>query len=309
MSLWGTSTADRSKPKFLKAGGRFSPDRCFATSRGWEYKHKNGKTELLIAITGLATALGGSQITEVFFDKATYNAGDVAVLSIVFSEAVTKTSGTPTLSVTTVSGLAGSPITFTYAAGSTTNTWTFTATLSNAAIPGEVLAVAGQTLGGGAVLADTAGGADVVDVAFVNGDRVGAAGSLTYANPVVTGATILKVAFTAATLSAAANTVSIKIKYNTPVTVTGTPQAIVAQTVSGNITLDYASGSGTDTLIFTKATAGLVQTRVVSITAQTLTLTGATITALAVNADATFINGDRTASDFSGAYADITVGA
>ena len=303
MTSWGSTSTNRTKPKFLVPGGTYSPDNCFATERGWEYRHTDGSVELLVTIPGLATALGESQITQVFFDKATYAPGDVAELTVSFTEAVTISSGTPTLSVTTVSG-ADSPITFTYASGSGTNELVFTATLTDGTFNGEVISVAGQSFGGGASFADAP------DTTFVNGDRGPVPNASVYADPVVSGALIRKVAFTDPAFTESEDEVSVKILYNAAVVVTGVPTLIVAQTTVGDITLLYTSGTGTDTLIFTKTAAGLVETETLSISGQTLgTPGGATITGLGVAADVVFVNGDRTADDFSGAYVDIVVGA
>jgi len=233
MSLWGTSNTDRSKPKFLKAGRNYSPDNCFAGPRGWMYKHIDGSEELLVCIRGLSTALGGAQITEVYFDKSSYSATDVAAITVVFTEKVTKVSGTPTLEVTTVSGRAGSPLTFTYASGSGTNEFIFTldlATVTSAA--GEVLALAAQTIGV-ATFSDTAGGADIVDIAFASGDRKAAGGlGETYANPTIDGGSIIAVAFGAGAYAATA-TATVKVKYNQSVTVAATAKTITGFTAGG----------------------------------------------------------------------------
>jgi hypothetical protein len=308
MSLWGTSTADRSKPKFLKSAGRFSPDNCYATAEGWTYRHKDGSEELLVAITGLSTSLGGAQISEVYFDKSVYAAGDTASVTVVFTEDVTNTSGTPTLTVTTVSGLAGSPITFTYASGSGTNKLVFTATLSNAAIAGEVLALAGQTVSG-STWADSAGGSDTVDTAFLTGDIVSPTGG-TYANPIVSGATIIAAGFGAASYTHT-DTVVVHVKYNTSVTVTGVPTLSINQTTVGAGSATYTSGSGTNTLAFSlDLSAGSfgVSGKSIQILAQTLGVTSASITdALGVAADLTIASGDRKDSALTGAYADIVL--
>ena len=56
MSLWGGSSADESKPKFLVRGSAVAePDNCIATEQGWVYRHyqNDAKTvyydEVLIA--------------------------------------------------------------------------------------------------------------------------------------------------------------------------------------------------------------------------------------------------------------------
>ena len=48
MSLWGGSSADESKPKFLVRGSAVAePDNCIATEQGWVYRHyqNDAKTE------------------------------------------------------------------------------------------------------------------------------------------------------------------------------------------------------------------------------------------------------------------------
>lgn len=309
MSTWGSSSTNRKKPSYLVPGGKFSPDKCFATAAGWVYRHNDGSEELLVTIGGLSTALGGAQITEVYFDKTTYAQGDTAVITVVFTEKVTKVSGTPTLSVTTVSGLAGSPLTFTYASGTGTDKFTFSLDLSTiTGVAGETLALVAQTIGS-ATFSDTAGGSDTVDTAFASGDRYSAAGATTtYANPTVSGATILKACFGAGAYAHTANNVTVKIKWNQTVTVTGVPTVSVIQTSVGAVAAAYTSGSGTDTLTFTVDISAVgVASNSLQLTAQTLVVTGATIKAGLITADLAFASGDRQGANFSGSYADIVL--
>lgn len=310
MSLWGTSAADRSKPKFLKVNGRFSPDNVYATTRGWVYKHRNGKTELLVCIRGLSDALGGAQITEVFFDKTVYAQTDTASITVVFTEPVAVTSGSATLSVTTVSGLGGSPLTFTYASGTGTDKLVFTLALTGLAdIAGETLALVGQTVGS-AVWTDATGTTGTVATAFATGVQVAAAdhGSIAFVNPTVSGGTIVAVGFGAAAYAAAA-VVTVKVKYNQNVVVTGVPTVSINQVTVGAVNALYASGSGTNTLSFTFNFSGVgVSTKTIQILAQTLgTPGGATLLVGATPAEVTFVSGDRKDSALTGAYADIVL--
>lgn len=145
MPLWGKSTANESKPKYLNAEDSLNTR---ATPSGWVLKRADGTDEILVAIGGLSTALAAPDITDVFFANtaASYTQGNVnAFVTVGFNEAVTVT-GSPTL---TVDG-ATTDATATYASGSGTNKLLFkftvpaeTQTLSLAA---QSIALAGGTI-------------------------------------------------------------------------------------------------------------------------------------------------------------------
>ena len=86
MPLWGKTTSDESKPKYLTRGAAsHDPQNCFATNQGWVLRHyKNAaKTkfwdEVLVSIDGLVGAggsgtdtIGAATITAVFFEETSY---------------------------------------------------------------------------------------------------------------------------------------------------------------------------------------------------------------------------------------------
>lgn len=306
MSQSGANPTDRSKPKFLKLGGRFTPENCYATARGWVYKHRNGKEELLIAISNLSTKITGAQITEVFFDNSIYSPTGTAGIVVVFTEKVTVTSGAATISVTTGLGSPG-PFTFTYVSGSGTDKLLFTRALTGTGVtPGDTLEIAAQTIGS-TVWADTAGGSDTVGTAFVGANRYAPLGKApTYAGAIFGGATITKASFST-TAFAPVSTLGVKVQYNQPVTVTGAPTVVVGATTTGAQTLTYVSGSGTNTLLFTKAFTGTAA-ETLSLAGQTIALAGGTIndsigTACAV----AFAGGVLAGGNLTGTYANIVV--
>ena len=49
MPLWGNSTSDESRPKWLRAGDKPANDlnECFADERGWVIRHADGNEEVL----------------------------------------------------------------------------------------------------------------------------------------------------------------------------------------------------------------------------------------------------------------------
>ena len=79
MPLWGNSTSDESRPKWLIAGDypANNLNECFADERGWVLRHKDGTEEVLVAIGGLAGAgttdvgLGNATIVKVHFTSPT----------------------------------------------------------------------------------------------------------------------------------------------------------------------------------------------------------------------------------------------
>lgn len=118
MPLWGNSTNDESKPKWLRKISKVNDiTKVFATSKGWVYRHDKGNgrywDELLVAIRGLDTKLGQASVSEVSFVTKTITVGTGKTLTVAadYNEPVT-VSGSPTVSV------GGATLTY-YAAGST----------------------------------------------------------------------------------------------------------------------------------------------------------------------------------------------
>jgi len=95
---------------------------------------------------------------------------------------------------------------------------------------------------------------------------------------------------------AAGGDVSITVNYNEQVTVTGTPQVTLTNdTPSRNVVLDYASGTNTNRLTFTKTIAANNAATnagdVLTIGANALALNGGTVKEKGTNTNATITHG------------------
>lgn len=138
MPLWGISTSDESKPKWLSAEEKSN---TFATSEGWVYKRPDGTEELLIAVGGLNTALATPTIASVYFANtaATYIQGHTNAHVLVSYNEKVIVAGVPTLSVT--GGTTNA--TASYVSGSNTNQLLFKFTVPSAT---QTITVEGQTI-------------------------------------------------------------------------------------------------------------------------------------------------------------------
>ena len=190
MPLWGKTTSDESKPKWLDNVNKNSKaEDCFATESGWVLRHYKGTDkntavangdywdELLVAIGGLAGAasttegLGAATITGVFFEQESLAQGATGTVVVVFNELVT-VANSPTIVVT---GAGGSNATATYARGSGLNRLEFDFTVPSAT---QVISIGAQTIGtaGSATIKDSGQTVDA-DLTIAAGDVRGAGGS------------------------------------------------------------------------------------------------------------------------------------
>ncbi len=192
MALWGTSDADESKPKNLTTAEK---KEVFATSSGWVREagsilSGNGNTgadpEVLVAISGLADAIGAADVTEVEWITTTADksAGFTLSVRVRYNEAVTVT-GNPTLAVTNGNQGSGSgrgPHTLVYASGSGSNELVFSLAIAaaNAATnANDVLSVAAQNIShAGGTMKDTADGTTNSALA-ISADQGTACGTIT----------------------------------------------------------------------------------------------------------------------------------
>jgi len=152
MALWGISTSDESKPKWLSTDDKA---RTFADSRGWVYTQPGGMEEVLCAIGGLATSLAAGTISSIEYVTTSFSeaAGGNIDIRVNYNEKVTvdTSGGTPTLTVTNDQAGGGTDATFTaaYQSGSSTNRLTFRATFAAAdggVAEDDVLTVAAQNI-------------------------------------------------------------------------------------------------------------------------------------------------------------------
>ena len=190
MPLWGKTTTDESKPKWLDNVNKNSKaEDCFATESGWVLRHYKGSDkntavangdywdELLVAIGGLAggasttAGLGAATITGVFFEQESLSQGDTGTVVVVYNELVDVAVSNPTLVVT---GTVTGSVTATYARGTGLNRLEVDFTVPSAT---ETLSIgAGSiTLAGSSTIKDK--GAQNADLTIAAGDVRGAGGS------------------------------------------------------------------------------------------------------------------------------------
>lgn len=156
MALWGNSTSDEAKPKYLTDEQKKN---TFADSRGWVYTQPGGTEEVLVAIGGLSTSLASATINSATFTTTSFSeaAGGNIDVQIVFNEkvSVVTTGGTPTITLTNSQAGSGGAATVTasYQSGSSTNKLTFRYTQAaddgstvNDVASGDVLSVAAQNI-------------------------------------------------------------------------------------------------------------------------------------------------------------------
>tara|TARA_B100000575_G_C23137712_1_gene661324 strand:+ start:2706 stop:3293 length:588 start_codon:yes stop_codon:yes gene_type:complete len=186
MPLWGKTTSDESKPKYLDNVNKNGlAEDCFATEQGWVLRHYKGSDkntarfwdEILVSIGGLAggasttEGLGAANITGVFFEQESLSQGDTGTVVVVYNELVDVAVSNPTLVVT---GSTTGAVTATYARGTGLNRLEFDFTVPSQT---ETLSIGAQsiTLAGSSTIKDK--GAQVADVTIATGDVRGAGGS------------------------------------------------------------------------------------------------------------------------------------
>ena len=190
MSLWGGSSTDESKPKFLVRGSAVAePDNCIATEQGWVYRHyqNDAKTEyydeILIAGSfggdggdaqgdgaGLEGVIGNATIVVFHFADTAYAQGDTLQVIVNYNEEVDVT-GNPTIAIASTG--ATNPITAAYASGTGTNRLVFEATMpsetADISLAAQTIALAGGTI-------NDKGTATAADLTIATGDLVGPGG-------------------------------------------------------------------------------------------------------------------------------------
>ena len=192
MPLWGATDADEAKPKNLTTAEK---KEVFANNNGWAREagsiwsgngNASADPEILVAISGLADAIGAADVTEVEWITTTADKSEGFTLSIRvrYNEAVTVT-GNPTLAVTNGNQGSGSgrgPHTLVYASGSGSNELVFSLAIAaaNAATnANDVLSVAAQNINhAGGTMKDTADGTTNSALA-ISADQGTACGTIT----------------------------------------------------------------------------------------------------------------------------------
>jgi hypothetical protein len=156
MALWGISTSDESKPKWLSTDDKA---RTFADSRGWVYTQPGGMEEVLCAIGGLATSLAAGTISSIEYVTTSFSeaAGGNIDIRVNYNEKVTvdTSGGTPTITLTNSQAGSGGAATVAaaYQSGSSTNRLVFRYTQAaddgstvNSVAEDDVLTVAAQNI-------------------------------------------------------------------------------------------------------------------------------------------------------------------
>ena len=191
MSLWGGSSADESKPKFLVRGSAVAePDNCIATEQGWVYRHyqNDAKTvyydEVLVAGSfgggggdaqgdgaGLEGVIQEATIVSAFFLGTAYAQGDTLQVVVNYNEEVDVT-GNPTLNITSTG--ATNPVVAAYASGTGTSRLVF-----EVVMPAETadisLAAQSIALAGGTIF--DKGTTTAADLSIASGEIVGPGGT------------------------------------------------------------------------------------------------------------------------------------
>ena len=164
MSLWGASTTDDNKPKYLSDAEKRD---VYATKEGW-VKRTTGTggragrvhEEILVAIGELSETFAEANISNVTLvtDSIGATAGEEVSIIVTFNESVTVT-GTPHVELTNTTAPARSA-NIVYASGTGSNRLTFTSTVAGGALnENDVVGVALMRLDGGTIV-DTIGGAN-----------------------------------------------------------------------------------------------------------------------------------------------------
>ena len=108
MPLWGNSTSDESRPKWLREDDKPANDlnSCFADERGWVIKHADGNEEVIVAIGGLAGAgttnvgLGNATIVKVYFTSTGFSTSTYGTfVEVLYNEKVDVQGAAATLVV------------------------------------------------------------------------------------------------------------------------------------------------------------------------------------------------------------------
>lgn len=174
MALWGISTTDESRPKWLRENDLpgNNLNNCFADERGWVLKHPNGYEEVIVAMSGLGgkgatDKLGNATIVGVYFKAKTYAQGATGTVVVNYNEKVTVSTGATIGVAGTVTGtIVGTAVTQT---GVQQAEFTFTVPSQT-----QVLSIPAGSITGTIVDVGTSTASDKV---FASGDVKGAGGS------------------------------------------------------------------------------------------------------------------------------------
>ncbi|WP_141400505.1 DUF4347 domain-containing protein [Magnetospirillum sp. 15-1] len=177
--------------------------------------------------------------------NGSYKVGDVISVQVNFSESVTVT-GTPQLTLET--GTTDRTVDYTSGSGTSSLTFTYTVQAGDTTADLDYISTAALALNGGTIK-DAAGNNATLTLA-----SPGVANSLGNAKAIVIDGVAPTVSgVTSSTADGSykvGDTISVQVNFSESVTVTGTPQ-LTLETGTTDRTVDYASGSGTNSLTFT----------------------------------------------------------
>ena len=191
MALWGASTSDEAKPKWMTTADK---KQVFATAAGWVKESWNADSgndntsaapEVLVCIGDLTTALGAATITSCEFINTTWDAsdGDTLQCRVRWNEAVDVVEGGSGLKLNvnrTPDGGSAASHTLRYGSGTGTNELMFQLAIAGGSpvAADDSFAITEQTLavGGGTTLKDA--GTSVVAARVISTAQAAAAGTL-----------------------------------------------------------------------------------------------------------------------------------
>ncbi len=252
---------------YTVAAGHASVDLDYAGTtalalNGGTIKNSTGNNAILTLSTpGTAGSLGanknleidavGPTITSVNSMEmdGTYGIGETIEINVTFSETVTVT-GTPRFTLET--GTSDAIVDYTTGSGSATLTFTYTVAAGHVSADLDYTGTTSLALNGGTIQ-------DVVENdAVLTLPAPGTAGSLGANKDLVidaVGPTVISVSSTTVDGTyKTGHTIAITMTFNEAVTVTGTPR-LTLETGTADVIVDYASGSGSTTLIFSYTVA------------------------------------------------------
>ncbi len=193
MPLWKKSTSVESRPKFLRArdAATYKQEDAFATQSGWSYKagtkasgndNTSATPEILVAMGGLAAALGAANVLSADFTAGEYARTETFDIALTYDEAITVTSAAWSGDQVTTNKLYflimnygptdmanDGSMTMQYYSGSGTNRLVFRGRIPDTAVAGGYLGDADYTL----VKHGTAAAVDSNSTATPVGDLAG----------------------------------------------------------------------------------------------------------------------------------------
>ncbi|MFN8927951.1 MAG: beta strand repeat-containing protein [Rhodospirillales bacterium] len=206
----------------------------------------------------------GPTVASIAVANGAYNEGDSVSVTVAFSEAVTVT-GTPQLTLDIGGGRTAN-----YASGSGTDALVFTYTVAAGVNDADGIAVGANALSlNGGTIADSFGNAAAISNLAVAANT---AATIDTAAPTVSSIAVANGAYRLG------ETVSVTVTFSEAVTVAdGTPTLMLDIGGEGR-TANYASGSGTNALVFTyTVAAGVNDADGIAVGTNALSLNGATI--------------------------------